>query len=273
VIEQAHEIWDRLRSADLTHHAGAVAFHTFLALVPLNFAMLGVAGAIGSDADAVAGVRRALEPIAPESVTTFVTDLLVDAGDRLGDAGLWVILGSVLVALLLGSRAIVALQRALGEVDDRISRRPALSLRAVSVGLTVAGGFAILLSGVTLVAGRRFFEFLGELTGIGVLVDLWVWLRLPIAALGLYGFLLACYHFAPPEPLPRPYLAASIATSGVLVGSLGFGLYLGWAPALGGTFGTFGAVAVAMVWLYLGAIAILAGAVIALMYRPRSELG
>jgi membrane protein len=44
--------------------------------------------------------------------------------------------------------------------------------------------------------------------------------------------------------------------------SLGFGLYLAMAPSLGATFGTLGAVAVAMVWLYLGSFMILLGAVV-----------
>ena len=44
--------------------------------------------------------------------------------------------------------------------------------------------------------------------------------------------------------------------------SLGFGLYLAYSPNLGATFGTFGAVAIALVWLYLGAFAILLGGVV-----------
>jgi uncharacterized BrkB/YihY/UPF0761 family membrane protein len=58
-----------------------------------------------------------------------------------------------------------------------------------------------------------------------------------------------------------------VATGGALLGSLGFGLYLSAAPDLGPTFGTLGAVAVALVWLYVGALAILFGAVVATYVR------
>jgi membrane protein len=49
---------------------------------------------------------------------------------------------------------------------------------------------------------------------------------------------------------------------GALGASLIFGLYLNLAPELGATFGVLGAVALALVWLYLGAFAILLGGVV-----------
>jgi uncharacterized BrkB/YihY/UPF0761 family membrane protein len=56
-------------------------------------------------------------------------------------------------------------------------------------------------------------------------------------------------------------MAAIVATGAVVTVSLGFGLYLSATPSMGATFGVLGAVAVTLVWLYLGAFAILFGAV------------
>ncbi len=251
----------RLRDSGLSINAAAVAYNAFLALVPLAFAMLGIAGAIGRSDSAVERIANTLEPIVPESVSLFITDLLVDAGERVGGGSVWLVIGSVLLALLFGSRAVVALQKSIAAVEDQTERRPAVQMRLVAIGLTLAGGAALVFTSLLLVAGRRFAEFVAELVGNELILDLWVWLRVPSAAAGLYLFLTALYRYGPPEPLPRSWLAALVATVGAVIGSLGFGLYLGLAPELGATFGVLGAVAVALVWLYLGAMAILLGAV------------
>ncbi len=178
----------------------------------------------------------------------------------------------MVVALAFGSRAVVALQKAMAAVEDRTERRPALEMRLVAVALTIGGGLALVLTSVLLVSGGRVIDFLAELSGADVLRTLWVWLRVPAAAAGLYLFLIAFYRFGPPRPLPRSWLAALVATGGSVLGSLGFGLYLSLSPGLGPTFGVLGTVAVALVWLYVGALAILfGGVVVAYLSRDTSD--
>jgi len=229
--------------------------------VPLAFAMLGIAGAIGRSDSAVERIDSTLDPIVPASVKEFITDLLVDAGERVGRGSVLLVIGSVLLALMFGSRAVVALQKSLAAVSDGTERRPAFQMRLVAVGLTLGGGAALVLTSLLLVAGRELIEFVAGWSGADVLLDLWTWLRVPFAAAGLYLFVTALYRFGPPEPFPRSWLAALVATVGAVLGSLGFGLYLSASPELGATFGVLGAVAVALVWLYVGAMAILLGAI------------
>lgn len=255
-------LWQRFRDADLAINAAAVAYNAFLAIVPLGMALLGVASFVGGSEQALERVRSTLANLAPEDIVEFVTDLLVDAESRLGGQQGWVIAGSVLIALYFGSRAVAALQKALAQVENRTDKRPGLQLRLVAVVLTVGGGVALLLSSVLLVAGARLIEFLAELTGIGALETVWAWLSMPASAAGLYAFLLVFYRWGPPEPLPKSWLAALVGTIGAVVASIGFGLYLQVSPSLGATFGVLGAVAVALVWLYLGAFAILLGGVV-----------
>jgi len=252
----------RVRTANLSLSAAAVAYNAFLALVPLTLAGLGIAGAFGQDAAAIDRVERALAPIAPGAVTDFIVGVLRESATRVQEGRGWLIVGSVLVALFLGSRAVAALQGALAVVVHRTERRPALQMRLVAVALTVGGGIALVLASVLLVAGRDLFAFVGNLTGAHWLDDVWPWLRLPVSTIALYGFVLAVYAWGPPEPMPRSWLAALVATAGVIGGSMLFGLYLGSAPDLGPTFGTLGAVAVCLVWLYVGAMAILFGGVV-----------
>jgi membrane protein len=252
----------RLREADLSLHAAAVAYNAFLALVPLAMALVGAGAFIGRSEEVLDRVRQTLDDIAPGAVGDFVIDLFTEAEVRLGGQQGWIIIGSVLVALFLGSRAVVALQKALAAAEDRTEARRGPALRLVALGLTVGGGLALLLVSLLLVFGGRLMLFLEELMGIGVLVTWWEWLRVPLAGSSLYLFLLAFYRWGPPQPLPRAWLAALVGTAGALLASLGFGLYLALAPELGATFGVLGAVAIALVWLYAGAFAVLLGAVV-----------
>jgi membrane protein len=253
--------WHRVASDELSLGAAAVAFHAFLALVPLGLALLGGAALIGGDRGAVERVARALDLVAPQAVQEFLTGILADADQHIRGEW-WVIAGSVAVALFLGSRAMVALQRALGSGSSALAVRTRRSRRLVAVALTAAGGVAVLLSGILLVAGRSLFVFLSHWVGLPALVGLWTWLRLPVAIAGLFGFLLVCYRYAPAQPVAHPVPAAALATAGVVMGSVGFSLYLAWTPRLGVAFGTLGAVAAALTWLYLGAWSILAAVVI-----------
>jgi len=264
------ELVRRVRSANLSLSAAAVAYNAFLAMVPLTLAGLGVAAVVGQDAAAIDRVQRALEPIAPGAVTDFIVGLLREASGRVPSGQAWLIAGSALVALALGSRAVVALQRALALVVHRSEVRPAVQMRLVGVAFTIAGGVALFLASVLLVAGRDVFAFVGNLTGAGWLDDLWLWLRVPVSAIGLFLFVFGFYQLGPPVPLPRAWLAAVLATAGVMGGSLLFGLYLSAAPDLGPTFGTLGTVAVALVWLYVGALAILLSAVIVTTIEPKA---
>ncbi len=268
----ARGLWERVGDADISLNAAAVAYNAFLALVPLGFALFGVAAYVGESAAALDRVESTLETLAPGSVAGFVRDLLIETNVRVGGEQGWLIPISLLLSIYLGSRAVVALQKALARVENRTEARPALQMRLVAVALTIGGGLAFLLTSFLLLGGARVSGFLAELTGFGALDTIWTWMRIPVSAAGLCLFLLAFYHWGPPDPLPKSWLAAAVGTAIAALAGLGFGLYLAYSPNLGATFGTLGAVAIALVWLYLGAFAILLGAVV-VAYTLRWKTG
>lgn len=247
----------RLVAADLSLSAAAVAFHAFLALLPLVLALLGIGALLGGSSGALDRIEQALDPVAPEAVESFLTGLLTDANRRL-DGEWWLITIATLAAVYLGSRAVVALQRALAAGPSAGELRSVRSRRPVAIALTVAGGVTLVVTGSLIVAGRSLFVFLAGWTGQAVLVDLWGWMRLPLAAAGLFGFILLCYRYGPPRPLPRAIPAAALATGGVLLGGLGFRWYLSIAPRFGAAVGTVGAVTALLGWLYVFAWSVLA---------------
>lgn len=251
---------DRVAGSRVSLLAAAVAYNVFLAIVPLALALVSAGAFIGQSEAAMDRVRQTLEAIAPGPVTDFVLNLFAEAQQRLGGHRGWAALISLVVSFYLGSRAVVALQQALGETArGGLGVRRGWRLRAVAFAFTAAGGLAFVLLSVLLVFGGRVVAFLQELTGFGALGALWNWLRVPLAAAGIYLFLLALYRWGPPRPVARGWLAALLGTAGAIGASLVFGLYLALAPSLGATFGVLGAVAIALVWLYAGALAILLG--------------
>ncbi len=252
--------WGRLRSADASLMASAVAFNVFLAMVPAAFSFLTAASFIGESERALRRTEVTLERFAPTAVAEFVIDMLAEVADLVDGQQGWVIVFGALVALYTGSRGVLALQKALARIEGMVEDRSRVEVRLVGMALTVAAGVSLILVSATLVIGGRVVDFLAALTGLSALDNVWDLARFPVAVGGLFLFLLAVYRWGPPRPLPRPWLAAGVASVASMVASVVLGLALARLGALGPTFGVLGALAVVLVWLYVGAFVILAAA-------------
>lgn len=256
-------------------YAAAVAFNSFFALVPLLLVLVVAASFLGRDIAALDRTLDSLEVLAPSAVTDVIRDMILDVERELdGQQALLIALG-VLLSLYTGSRAVVAMQRALARVEGQVEHRPRWHVRLVGIGLTLAAGSALLVTTFLLVVGGEFTDFIDEETGLGFLADIYSILRIPLASLGLFIFLRALYHWGPPEPLPATWIAALVGTAGTVAASLLFGVYLTNADSLGTTLGALGGVAFALLWLYVGALATIIGAAIvtsAWRYRETGEM-
>ncbi len=252
--------WKRLRRADVPLYAAAVAFNSFFALVPLLLVLVVAASFLGRDIAALDRTLESLEVLAPSAVTDVIRDMILDVERELdGRQAVLIVLG-VLLSLYTGSRAVVAMQRALARVEGQVEHRPRWHVRLIGIGLTLAAGSALVVTTFLLVVGGEFTDFIDEETGISLLADIYSILRIPLASLGLFMFLRALYHWGPPEPLPATWIAALVGTAGTVGASLLFGVYLKNADSLGTTVGALGGVAFALLWLYVGALATIIGA-------------
>lgn len=264
--------WGRLRASDPGLMASAVAFNVFLALVPAAFSFLTAASFIGQSQRSLRRTETTLERFVPEAVVEFVVDLLSDVAELVDGQQGWVIVAGALIALFTGSRGVLALQKTLARIEGMPEDRSRVRVRLIGMGLTVAAGFSLILVSATLVVGGRVVDFLAELTGWSALDTVWELARFPVAAGGLFLFLLAVYTWGPPRPLPEPWLAAMVASVASILASLLLGAAFSRLGDLGPTFGVLGALAVLLVWLYVGAYVILAaGALVAHLWRQRVE--
>jgi membrane protein len=252
--------WKRLRRADVPLYAAAVAFNSFFALVPLVLVLVVAASFLGRDVGALDRTLDSVALFAPAAVTDVIRDMILDVQSQLdGRQGVLIGLG-VLLSLYTGSRAVVAMQRALARVEGQVEHRSRWHVRIVGIGLTLAAGSTLVVTTFLLVVGGVFTSYIEEETGISFLATVYSILRIPLASLGLFLFLRVLYHWGPPEPLPATWIAALVGTIGTVGASLLFGLYLSNADDLGTTIGALGGVAFALLWLYVGALATIIGA-------------
>ncbi|NNL12622.1 MAG: YihY/virulence factor BrkB family protein, partial [Acidimicrobiia bacterium] len=264
----------RLGRADVMLYAAAVAFNSFFALVPLLLVAVAAASFLGRDLDALDRTMDSVELFAPVAVTDVIRDVIIDVESRLDGRQTLLVVVGVLAALFIGSRAVLAMQRALARVEGQMEHRPMWEVRLTGVGLTLAAGSALVGTTFLLVLGGAFSDFIENKTGIGLLATMFELLRIPLASLGLFVFLRVFYHWGPPEPLPAAGTAALVATTGTVGASLLFGWYLSQADEFGTTVGALGGFAFALLWLYVGALATIVGAALvtnAWRYRETGE--
>ena len=266
--------WRRLGRADVLLYAAAVAFNSFFALVPLMLVAVASASFLGRDLDALDRTLESVELFAPVAVTDVIREVIIDVQNQLdGRQTILVIIG-VIASLFIGSRAVMAMQRALARVEGQAEHRPRWEVRLTSVALTLAAGTALVGTTFLLVLGGAFSGFIEDKTGIGLLATAFEFLRIPLASIGLFVFLRVFYHWGPPAPLPAPGTAALVATTGTVGASLLFGFYLTQAAEFGTTVGALGGFAFALLWLYVGALATIIGAALvtsAWRYRETGE--
>jgi len=236
-----------------------LSYYFFLALFPAILFLLAVASFFPLD-NLTDDVTRVLGPF----VSAEVLQLIEDQMQRLAsaDSGGLLTFG-VLGAIWSSSAAIVSIVGALNRAYDLTESRPWWKVRLVSIILTL--GFALfVLAALTLVlSGPAFARYLGEMTGVGALLE-WAWLVLqwPIAfaivtiAIGLL------YYFGPDADQDWVWITpgAIVATVLWLLVSVAFRLYVANFTDYNASYGAVGGVIVLMLWFYMSGLAILFGA-------------
>ena len=93
-------------------------------------------------------------------------------------------------------------------------------------------------------------------------VDLWAWLRFPVALLLLAAVLSVVYRFGPDAESAYRLVTpgATLAVVAWTIASLGFSVYVATFADYGATYGSLGAAIGLLFYLYLSASAMLLGA-------------
>jgi membrane protein len=244
-----------LKADDVSLLAAGVAFFALLALVPALVALVSVYGLVADPAGIERNVEDALAA-APTEVRDLVSSQLsaiVDSsssGLRLGAiAGLVVALWSASSGV---KHLVAAVNRAYGEDETR----GFVKLRGLALSLTLGGVLLLAVAAGGLVVAPNAMP-----DGIAraiVLVTRW-----PLFAVVAMVALAVLYRLAPDRDDARWHWVspgAVFATAVWVIASVGFSLYTSNFGTYNETYGALGAIVVVMLWLYITAYVVIAGA-------------
>jgi len=253
-------LYRRTEQAELSLISAGVAFFGFLAIFPAVAAIIAIWGiafdptVIRTQAELLKGF---LPPDAYSLVMTQVNGLLAVRGPQLG----WTTLLSTILAMWSARAGVAALIRGLNAIYH-LPNRPgghhqlqAVVLTLILVGLVLAAMFMAVVAPLLVSLLPISFDD----------AQLLHWANL---GLGLILIILAislAYRFGPNFAIYRPpFFSWGLLIAVLLwaVAARAFMLYLVHFPTYNRVYGSIGAVAVLMIWLYVSAYAVLLGAAV-----------
>jgi membrane protein len=234
-----------------------IAYSSLLAFFPAVAFLIGALGVF----DLFDNVEELLDPIAPEGVITFITNLQQDSSG-----------GTSAAAFVIGFfGAVWAASGAMGTIIKAVNRayqvqetRPLWRSRIVAIILVVATGLTTAGVFLLIVVGGSLGDAIAKKAGLGGAFQ-WTWaiLRWPIAFCAILLFFALVYHLGPNMRqrswkwvTPGSMLGAALW----LVLSGLFALYVTFAGNYTKTYGTLASGIILLLWLNYSAFAVLYGA-------------
>lgn len=255
----AMRVKESVKRDRVTLVAAGVAFFAFLALFPVLFAVVAIYGLL-ADPSHVTSQIDALGPALPSGARDVIeTQLSRIAGSSRTSLG-WGLAASLVVAFWSASKGIRGLIMAMNIAYGERETRGFLARMGLTLLLTVLAIVGIVLAIVALVAVPAVIGALDLGTTGVVLTQIARWaVLLGVILIGLA----AIYRFGPSRDharwrwiTPGSLVAAAI----FILASVGFAFYVEWFGSYQETFGAVAAVAILLIWFYLGALAIVLGA-------------
>lgn len=239
--------------------AGGVAFFAFLSVFPALAALVAGYGLLFDASDVTAQMQQLHGVLPPAALSLLEEQLqrLVDAAPQSLSWGAVLALALALWSANRGSRGIV---QAINLAYDQQETRGIVRLNLVGLLLTV-GAIAFVLIAVALVAVAP-----AVLRTTGLAVDAGYWisvLRWPVLVGVVLVALAIVYYVAPDRPEHRwRWLSPGsvLATVLLLAASATFSLYVSRFGEYNEVYGSLGAVAIFLLWLYLVSFVVLLGA-------------
>jgi membrane protein len=254
----------RFGDVELTDRAAALAYYGFLSLFPALIVAVAALALFGSYPETYRSIMEALRDAAPGEAVNTIDSALKNVLQGRGAGSLLGV--GLLFAFITASGAVGASIRALEAINQTRESASFVRSNLTRLWLTLAlmglMGVAVL---ALLVAGPLFGS-ISEAAGLGhtgrALVAL---LRYPLGLIALLAALLLLYTLGPAgtrrrpiEHLPGAVLAALLW----VLASMAFSFYVSNFSSYDKTYGTLGTVIVLLVWIYVGAVAVLAGALV-----------
>ncbi len=239
--------------------AAGVAFYLLLSLVPALAALVAIYGVFADPSDIgqrVASVGRVLPAEAVQLVQEQLERLASTSSSALGLGAA----AGVAVALWSATKGTRALIDSVNVAYEERETRGFVRLNLIAIGLTVALVVFVAIALALVAVVPLVLARLGLGTGLEWAVSL---LRWPLLMLFLMGSLAVLYRYAPDRDEPRwRWVSPGAIGASVLflVGSAAFSFYVSRSDSYNATYGSLGAIAITMMWLFVAAYSVLLGA-------------
>jgi membrane protein len=239
--------------------AAGVAFYGLLALFPAVAATMALAALIAQP-DQIVTQLEGIAEVVPPDVADLVLDQAVElAGSQGGGLSLAALFGFG-IALWSASAGVGALMQGVNIAYDEQETRGFVKLKAITLGLTL-----LLIVGVIVVAGIMLalpiaLEFLTFAPFMETLIQ---WLAFVPMGLFIIGGGTLLYRFGPDRsPAKWRWLTPGAVVASILwlIASIAFSIYVQNFGSYNETFGSLAGVVVALLWMWISAVVILAGA-------------
>ncbi len=266
-VAMAKAIYGRFGEVQVTDRAAAQTYYSILSLFPGLLVVVALISLLGSYPQTYESIVNTLRDAAPGTAVDTINSALRDAVSNRSDAGLLLVVGIVL-GLYSASGAMGASMRSLEAINRVPKGRDFLPNLGVRLGLTLLLTLLIFVAFVSVVLAGPLFGSIADAAGFPSFVKGLVgYLRWPIGAAALLTAFAIVYALGPRRtPLPGDRSLRSVLP-GAVVGtilwfaiSLLFTLYVSHFGSYDKTYGTLGAMISLLIWLWLGNLAFLLGA-------------
>ncbi|MFI6080301.1 YihY/virulence factor BrkB family protein [Streptomyces sp. NPDC051217] len=244
---------------DLTDWAAALTYYGVLSIFPALLALVSILGLLGTSS--IQPLIDNVGKLAPGSVKTVLNSMLTQLQNGQGKAGLALAIG-IVVALWSASGYIAAFMRASNTVYDIGEGRPAWKTLPIRFGITVVVIVLLAAIAVGVVFTGSLARETGHVLGMGNTgLAVWTYAKWPVMVL-LFSLVIALlYWFAP--NVRRGFrwvsLGSVLAVLIWIIASAAFGAYVANFSSYDQTYGSFAAIIIFLVWLWVSNIAILLG--------------
>jgi len=259
----ALRIGGNLSEKNVSLVAGGVAFYAFLSIFPSILSLILLWEIFASETNAFV-LLDFLSYIMPEQAFEIVADLLFQITEREKPASQLATVAALLVALWSSSRSIEALLMAVHMMYRTPYRPNMIKQRIIALGFTLLGSVFMVAAVLLIGAAPAVLEAmnLGAFTALTVLVLRWAFILI-VFAVGTYALYFSCRRRPRKgEVAERSKLIPGAFCASILwlIVSFAFSYLLTTFTSYNEAFGSLGAIASLLVWLWLSAISLLIGA-------------
>ena len=266
-VAVAKAIYGRLGEVQVTDRAAALTYYSILSLFPALLVVVSLLALLGEYPDTYQSIVNTLREAAPgAAVDTIDSALRSSLSDR-GNAGVLLVVGLALT-LYSAAGAMGAAMRSLEAINRAKRSRSFLHNLGVRLGLTALLAVLVLIAFLAVVVAGPLFGSIADAAGFsGLVAGLVGYLRWPIGAAALLTAFAVVYALGPQRtPRPGDRSLLSVLPGAVIGTALWFGVsllfttYVSHFGSYDKTYGTLGTLISLLIWLWLGNLAFLLGA-------------